>query len=126
MKIQNNTKTTYTHEDLKLLPDGAITEVNDEKVANIWLKIDGIVEYVEPKDVKQQIKELEDIIKELREENNELKRKLGYDMRVEGKPSLEALKREADELGITYAKNIGYEKLIAKIKDAKSDQTDNQ
>ena len=73
MKIQNNTKTTYTHNDLKLLPDGAITEVTDEKVANIWLKIDGVVEYVEPEDVKATIKALNEEIEKLKKENAALK-----------------------------------------------------
>jgi hypothetical protein len=74
MKLQNNTQTTYTHGELKLLPNGAVTEIKDEKVANIWLKIDGIVEYVAPEDVKKEVEALKAEIEKLKKENAELKK----------------------------------------------------
>lgn len=74
MKLQNNTQTTYTHGDLKLLPNGAITEIENEKIANIWLKIDGIVEYIAPEDVKKEVEALKAEIEKLKKENAELKK----------------------------------------------------
>lgn len=74
MKIQNNTKTTYIHGDLKLLPNGEITEVKDEKIAKVWLSIDGIIEYIAPADVKAEKAALEAEIKKLKAENAELKK----------------------------------------------------
>jgi hypothetical protein len=74
MKIQNNTKTTYIHDDLKLLPNGEVTEVKDEKIAKVWLTIDGIVEYVAPEDVKAEKEALEAEIEKLKKENAELKK----------------------------------------------------
>lgn len=73
MKIQNNTKTTYIHGDLRL-PPNEITEVKDEKVAKIWLSIDGIVEYVAPEDVKAEKAALEAEIEKLKAENAALKK----------------------------------------------------
>lgn len=73
MKLQNNTQTTYTHGDLKLLPNGAVTEIKDEKVAKIWLKIDGIVEYIAPEDVKKEVEALKAEIEKLKKENAALK-----------------------------------------------------
>ena len=73
MKIQNNTKTTYIHGDLRLLPNGEVTEINNEKIAKVWLSIDGIVEYVAPEDVKAEKAALEAKIKKLEAENATLK-----------------------------------------------------
>ena len=73
MKIQNNTKTTYTHDDLILLPNGEVTEVKDEKIAKVWLTIDGIVEYVAPEDVKAEKEALKAEIEKLKKENAALK-----------------------------------------------------
>lgn len=73
MKIQNNTKTTYIHDDLKLLPNGEITEVKDEKIAKVWLTIDGIVEYVAPEDVKAEKEALIAQIEAEEAENKKLK-----------------------------------------------------
>jgi len=66
MKLQNNTQTTFVHGDLKLLPNGEITEVKDKKTAALWLKIKGVVEYIAPEDVEAQLKDL-------KEENEKLK-----------------------------------------------------
>lgn len=74
MKLQNNTHTTYIHGDLKLLPNGEVTEVKDEKVAKIWLKIDGIVEYVAPENAKKEVKALKAEIAKLKAENAALKK----------------------------------------------------
>ena len=73
MKIQNNTKTTYTHDDLILLPNGEVTEVKDEKIAKVWLTIDGIVEYVAPEDVKAEKEALIAQIEAEEAENKKLK-----------------------------------------------------
>lgn len=75
MKIQNNTKTTYTHGDLKLLPNGAITEVEDKKLIDMWLKIDGVIEYITPEDVETQLKDLKEENKKLKAEIAALKEK---------------------------------------------------
>lgn len=116
MKIQNNTKTTYTHGDLKLLPNGEITEVKDEKIAKVWLSIDGIIEYIAPADVKVEKAALEAEIKKLKAEIKALKEGKKEDKDEDKESvSLDDLKKEADELGISYAKNIGAEKLQDKI-----------
>lgn len=73
MKIQNNTQTTYIHGDIKLLPNGEVTEVKDEKIAKVWLTIDGIVEYVAPEDVKAEKAALEAEIAKLKKEIAKLK-----------------------------------------------------
>lgn len=116
MKLQNNTQTTYTHGEFKLLPNGAITEIKDEKVANIWLKIDGIVEYVAPEDAKKEVEALNAEIAKLKAEIKALKEGKKEDKDEDKESvSLDDLKKEADELGISYAKNIGAGKLQDKI-----------
>lgn len=109
MKIQNKSKRTYQHSELDGLGQitiidikpGEIKEVN-EKIAEVWLKTGDVVEYADPKDQA-----------ELKDENAKLKAELAA---LKGKQSIDELKKEADKLGIKYAKNIGADKLAEKIK----------
>lgn len=116
MKVQNKSRRTYQHsffntkgalEIINLRP-GCSLEVDDE-VAKVWLKTGDVVEYADP---KEQAK--------LANENAKLKEELA---KLKGESaetkSIEDLKKEADELGITYAKNIGAAKLQEKINKAK-------
>lgn len=115
MKVKNIDKRSYSYsvmdKDCKLnvtvIRPNEVKEVSKE-IAESWLKTGKVVEYVEPADVKSLEKEIE----QLKAENNKLKGTCELDR--------EALKKEADELGITYAKNIGAEKLLAKINDFKA------
>lgn len=57
IKLQNNARATLVHGKYKLAPK-EILEV-PEKIAKIWTKIEGIVEYVAPVDLKAQQKAYE-------------------------------------------------------------------
>lgn len=113
MKVQNKSRRTYQHsyynakgvlQILNLCP-GDILDI-DEKIAQVWLKTGDVVEYADPKDHAK-----------LEDENAQLKAELAA---LKGKEkSLDELKKEADKLGIKYAKNIGKAKLQEKIDIAK-------
>lgn len=115
MKVKNIAKKPYCYSkldenyklDMVIIKPNEVKEVSKE-IAESWLKTGKVIEYVEPADVKSLEKEIE----QLKAENNKLKGTCELDR--------EALKKEADELGITYAKNIGAEKLLAKINDFKA------
>lgn len=72
--LQNNTKGMLIHKDIKF----AAGEVKDipADIAEIWLKINGIVEYVDPE--KNKVKEAAALAKiaKLEAENKELKEKV--------------------------------------------------
>lgn len=70
----------------------------DSKIAKLLLTQPNVEEFIAVEDAKK-----------LEDENAELKKKL----------ALAEAKAEADELGITYAKNIGLEKLLARIEEVK-------
>lgn len=114
MRVQNISKRKYVHSVLNekrqavmlILEPGQNLEVPD-KVAEQWLKSGEVIKYADPDEVetlKAKLAELE--AKEAEKEDK--------------KPSLDDLKKEADELGISYARNIGYAKLAQKIADAKN------
>lgn len=115
MKVKNIAKNPFCYSkldenyklDMVIIKPNEVKEVSKE-IAESWLKTGKVIEYVEPADVKSLEKEIE----QLKAENNKLKGTCELDR--------EALKKEADELGITYAKNIGAEKLLAKINDFKA------
>ena len=115
MRVQNISKRKYVHSVLNerkqavmiILEPGQNLEVPDE-VAEQWLKSGEVIKYADPDEVEQLKAELE-ALKEAKKGDNTKK-----------EPSLDDLKKEADELGITYARNIGYAKLAQKIKDAKN------
>lgn len=110
MKLQNKNGNSFSHTVMKkvkvdghevtkpvtyTLGAGAVADIPDD-IAKIWLKINGVEEYVAPADL-QKVEE-------------------------EAKKELEALKKEADELGIQYAKNIGVEALTKKIEAKKAEK----
>jgi hypothetical protein len=69
--VQNNTKGTFRHGDF-ILKAGQILEV-PKKVADIWLTVKGIVEYVDPKEAKEAIAKATDAYKALKAEFDKLK-----------------------------------------------------
>lgn len=91
---------------------GEVKEIED-KIAKLWLKHGLVVEYVEPKKAKEEKEELLAKIAQLEAENKSLKS--GQTEDKDEIKLIDALKKEADELGISYAKNIGIEKLKEKI-----------
>ena len=109
MLLKNNTKRKFVHSYLDdkcklqmiiLQPNSALDV--PKEVAESWLKVPGIEQYVEPKKAK----ELEDENAKLKAELTKLKSDAN---------ELEQLKAKADELGIKYQKNIGIAKLKEKI-----------
>ena len=118
MKVQNISKRSYCHADLGedcrakllILKPNEIKDVPD-KVAESWLKSGEVIEYVAPADAKKLQAELDKLKAENAklkgEDNNELDRDL--------------LKKQADELGIEYAKNISTKALYEKVKQAQLD-----
>ena len=111
MLLQNISKRKYVHSilnarrqaELLTLKPGEHKEIPDE-VAKQWLKTGEVIKYADPNEVEKLKAELE----ALKAEKEEKKEK-----------SLDELKAEADELGISYAKNIGKAKLQEKIDEFK-------
>ena len=66
VKLQNNARATLVHGECRLAPQ-EILEV-PEKVAKIWTKIEGVVEYVAPVDLKAQKEAYEAEIAKLKAE----------------------------------------------------------
>ena len=92
MKIIN--KNTYKiMYGLEFINPGEVKEVSD-KLAKVLVNQPNVEEFVAVEDAKK-----------LENENAELKREL----------ALVEAKAKADKLGISYAKNIGLEKLLEKI-----------
>lgn len=122
MKVINNSKRSYCHvvmdasyqPNILLLKPNDIKEVPDE-VAKGWLKSGEVVEYVAPADAKK----LEAEIAKLKAENEQLKNKDNDEL-----PDREVLKKQADELGIEYAKNISTKALYEKVKEAQFSQNE--
>lgn len=66
IKLQNNGRATLVHGEYRLAPQ-EILEI-PEKVAKIWLHIEGVVEYVAPIDLKAQKEVYEAEIAQLKAE----------------------------------------------------------
>lgn len=113
MRVYNKSKRMYQHGKYNL-PAGKNIEVTED-VAKIWLATGDVVEYVDPAEAKAKESELEAENAELKARIAELEKGKGEDGDTK---TLEDLKKEADALGIEYAKNIGKPTLQAKI-DAK-------
>lgn len=111
MLVENKSKRKYVHSilnarrqaELLILNPGEHKEIPDE-VAEAWIKTGEVIKYADPNEVEKLKKELAE---------------LKAEKQAEVKKSLDELKKEADELGITYAKNIGAAKLQEKINQAK-------
>ena len=71
MLLQNNTKTTFMHDDI-VFKAGEILDV-PKKVAELWLKAKGVVEYVDPKEAKEAAAKAADAYKALKAEFDKLK-----------------------------------------------------
>lgn len=71
MKLINETRCTLVHEDVTFAP-GEVKEI-DKKIANIWLKIDGVKEYADPQEVKAAQEAAEKEIEALKAEIAKLK-----------------------------------------------------
>lgn len=140
MLLINNSRNPLSHEDYKL-PKGKTADI-PEHIAKIWLEIPGVKKYIEPAAAEKAAKEAKAREAELLKENEALKAKLAE---LEAKEpaaekaakeadenpalapkalDLEALKKEAEALGIKYPTNIGAEKLAEKIAEAKTKPND--
>ena len=128
MKLQNKAKNafqaSYYNDKMQLviieIQAGEIKDITDEKIAKQWLRTGKVVEFSDPAEAKAKEKELLAEIEKLKAENAELK---GNEKEEEEKPlSIDDLKKIADELGVSYPKNIGIKKLQEKI-DAKKAET---
>lgn len=124
IKLQNNTKTTFLHGNYKLGP-GEILDV-PENIAQIWQKHNNVIEYVAPEDAKAKEDAYEKEIAKLKAELEALKKEQMADTNKDNINKtvldIEALKKEATDLGIQFASNIGAEKLKAKIEAKKAEQ----
>lgn len=108
MRVLNKSKRMYVHSvlnarrqaELLTLSPGENKEIPD-KIAEQWLRGGEVVKFAAPEEVE----ELKAKIAKLEAEKNI-------------KP-LDELKKEADELGIKYAKNIGAVKLAERIEEFK-------
>ena len=69
--IQNNTQGTFKHGEWIIKP-GDILDV-PKKIADIWLTVKGIVEYVDPKEAKEAIDKAAEAYKALKKEYDKLK-----------------------------------------------------
>lgn len=122
MKLQNKAKNafqaSYYNDKMQLviieIQAGEIKDITDEKIAKQWLKTGKVVEFSDPAEAKAKEKELLAEIEKLKAENAELK----GEEKEETPLSLDELKKIADELDVSYPKNIGIKKLQEKI-DAK-------
>lgn len=70
MLLQNNTKTTFMHENI-VFKAGEIKEI-PKKIAELWLKAKGVVEYVDPKEVREAAAKAADAYKALKAEFDKL------------------------------------------------------
>lgn len=82
---------------LEFINPNEVKEINDKKLIALLLNQPNVEEFIAVEDAKK-----------LENENAELKKKL----------ELAEAKQKADESGISYAQNIGLEKLLARIEEA--------
>lgn len=125
MRVHNKSKRMYQHGEYNL-PAGANIEISKE-VAEIWLATGDVVEYVDPSEAKAKEAKAKETQKALEDENAKLKAEIEK-LKAEAKAkeggaekSLDELKKEADKLGIEYAKNIGAKALKEKIEAKKAE-----
>ena len=97
MKLENKAPRNYIAYDV-VLKAHSVMDVEDKKAVEILLKQEGVVEYA---DIQEQ--------KALIDENEKLKKEL----------ELAKAKEEATALGIKFNPNIGLEKLLERIEEAK-------
>ena len=97
MKLENKAPRNYIAYDV-VLKAHSVMDVEDKKAVEILLKQEGVVEYA---DIQEQ--------KALIDENKQLKKEL----------ELAKAKEEATALGIKFNPNIGLEKLLERIEEAK-------
>lgn len=97
MKLENKAPRNYIAYDV-VLKAHSVMDVEDKKAVEILLKQEGVVEYA---DIQEQ--------KALIDENEKLKKEL----------ELVKAKEEATALGIKFNPNIGLEKLLERIEEAK-------
>ncbi len=101
MLLENKSTRKYVAFDVELEAKSTL-EVTNEEAIKILLKQEGVCEFA---DVKKQ--------KDLEKENEALKKQV----------ALAEAKAEATKLGIKFQPNIGLEKLLAKIEEAKTSNT---
>ena len=71
MLLQNNTKTTFMHQNI-IFRAVEVKEI-PQKIAELWIKAKGIVEYVDPKAAKEAAIKAADAYKALQAEFDKLK-----------------------------------------------------
>ena len=98
MKLENKAPRNYIAYDV-VLKAHSVMDVEDKKAIEILLKQEGVVEYA---DIQEQ--------KALIDENEKLKKEL----------ELAKAKEEATALGIKFNPQIGLEKLLKRIEEAKN------
>ena len=97
MKLENKAPRNYIAYDV-VLKAHSVMDVEDKKAVEILLKQEGVVEYA---DIQEQ--------KALIDENEQLKKEL----------ELVKAKEEATALGIKFNPNIGLEKILERIEEAR-------
>lgn len=120
MLVENKSKRMYVHSilnskrqaEMLILNPGEHAEIPDE-VALQWIKTGEVIKYADPVAVEKEKAAKEKEVAALKAEIERLK--------AEAK-SIDDLKKEADELGISYAKNIGAAKLQEKIDKFKEEK----
>lgn len=126
MKLHNKSGHAFQHSQydknfnlvIVEIKAGEVKEIDDE-IAKKWLATGQVVEYVAPQEAKAKEADLLKEIERLKAENAKLKGDKDNDQK--DAPELETLKKEADELGVQYAKNIGVAALQKKIDDKKAE-----
>lgn len=116
MLVENKSKRMYVHSilnsrrqaEMLTLKPGEHKEIPDE-VALQWIKTGEVIKYADPVEVEALKAEIAKLKAEKEEPTKEEK-------------SLDELKKEADELGISYNKNIGAAKLQEKINKFKEEK----
>lgn len=133
MRVYNKSSRMYQHtyfddknvfHTINLRPK-TDAEIPDD-IAKKWLKTGEVVEYVKPEEAKAKEAALEEENAKLKAELEALKKAKTADTAKGNTENqaldIEALKKEAADLGIQFAPNIGAEKLKAKIEAKKAEQ----
>lgn len=141
MRLYNKSERTYQHSYfdnknqlvvLNLYPK-TNNEIPDD-IAKLWLATGEVVEYVDPQEAKAKQEKAAKKQAELETENEKLKAELEKQKEFQDEnaklkaeietlknaATLEALKKEADALGVEYPANIGIAKLQERINTKKN------
>lgn len=90
--LQNNTRGMLIHKNIRFAA-GSVLDIPAD-IANIWLNIDGVVEYVDPEKNKVKEAALQSKIEKLEAENKELKEKIKELETQSAKPEKKTTKKK--------------------------------